>query len=178
MNELSKKGAQPSKPTRYAVLWHDNFYLGISTQRNPLHSFLGHVEAEFYGLQPSLVDGENAEISSKLTLIRRPGHTPYNTSIFPAINRFYDFQLFNSNISQIRVVADTANTVYDATGPSTQTAVFTKSQGAGKTSFQSVGNTLYFSDGPDQKKWIESLITWTPNTLYDGPATSDTDLWI
>ena len=169
-NQLAKSGGQPSKPTRYACLWHNNFYLGTATQRNPLHSFLGHIEEEFYGNQPCLIDGENCEISSKLTLIRRPGSSVYNSNTYPAINRFYSWSLFNSNTSQIKVIADTASKIYDVTGPGssnpTPTALFTKSAGAGSTYFQSVGNTLYFSDGVDTKKIVGSLTSWAASTAF------------
>ena len=115
-NQLQLKGgAQPSKPARYGVLWHDNFYLeGVVTQRNPLHAFLNHIESEFYGSQPALIDGLNTEISTKLTIIRRPGHTVYNSSTLPEINRFYENRVSVSNATQtstsesIQIVADCA----------------------------------------------------------------------
>jgi hypothetical protein len=116
-NNLQKAGAQTSKPARYGVLWHNNFYLGVVTQRNPLHSFLQHIEEEFYGNQPCLISGLNTEISTKLTLIRRPGHTVYNSSTFPQINRFYENRLSISNGAQtstsesIQIVADCAPVV-------------------------------------------------------------------
>lgn len=284
-NQLQLKGgAQPSRPVRYGILWHDNFYLGIVTQRNPLHSFVQHLESEFYGQQPSLVGGLNTEISTKLTIIRRPGHTVYNSSTFPQINRFYENRLSISNGTQtstsesIQIVADCAlatqgtstfnissvqvirvqtnfsiisptyayytlvtfttvlpsvayglgftfsgltsytalnghtltsssseikyhlfagpnqayfsfgtaaypntsdtgtatapsvtsvGTVRDVTGPLTNNVLFSKTAGAGTTSFQSVGNTLYFSDGPDQEKLITPSLIWAPNQSFN-----------
>ncbi len=283
-NQLQLKGgAQPSKPARYGVLWHDNFYLGVVTQRNPLHAFLNHIESEFYGSQPALIDGLNTEISTKLTIIRRPGHTVYNSSTLPEINRFYENRVSVSNATQtstsesIQIVADCApvaqgpftfdvssvqvirvqtkfslihptyvdytlvtftealpsivygqtftfsgltgytalnghaltgllnvlryhlfagpnqaifsfgsaaypntadtgtatvtsvtdaGTVRDVTGPSTDNVLFSKTAGAGTTSFQSVGNSLYFSDGPDQKKLITPSLVWGPNQIF------------
>jgi hypothetical protein len=167
MNELSKKGAQPSRQPKYGVLWNNNFYQGIVTQRNPLRANLGHIEEEFYGTQVCLLDGLNAEVSSKLTLVRRPGSSIYNSQTFPQIDRFYSWHLFNSNTEQTKVIADTASVIYDATGPSTKTTLFTKSVGAGKSSFLSVGNTLYFSDGVDVEKVVGSLLSWTASTSYD-----------
>ena len=169
-NELAKKGGQPSKPVRYAVLWVNSFYNGIVTQRNPLRGNAAHIEEEFYGSRlDSLLDGLNTEISTKLTLIRRPGLSVYNSNIYPAINRFYEYRLYNSSTEQIKVIADTAAAIYDVTGPgygsSTPAPLFIKSAGAGSTYFQGVGNNLYFSDGVDNKKVIGSLTSWTPNTL-------------
>ncbi len=171
-NELQKKGAQPAKPVRYGVLWHNNFYQGIVTQRNPLRSNLGHIEAEFYGDQPTFIDGLNTEISTKLTLIRRPGNVVYNSQTFPAINRFYENRTSIYESSQtlptenIQIVADTASVIYDATGPNTKNVLFTKSAGAGSAYFQSVGNSLYFTDGPDQKKLLTPQYEWQASTAF------------
>jgi hypothetical protein len=172
-NQLQKVGAQPSKPARYGVLWHNNFYLGIVTQRNPLHSFLQHIEEEFYGSQPCLADGLNTEISTSLTLVRRPGSTVYNSQTFPAITRFYEnrttvYNATQTNLSEnIQVLCDTVSAVYDCTGPSTKVDIFNKTAGAGSTYFQSVGNTLYFTDGPDQKKYLTPQLVWAANQVFN-----------
>jgi hypothetical protein len=172
-NELAKKGAQPGKPARFGILWHNNFYQGIVTQRNPLRSNLGHIEAEFYGDQPTFIDGLNTEISTKLTLIRRPGTVVYNSQTFPAINRFYENRTSVYKNSQtvplesIQVIADTASDIYDATGSSTKNLIFAKSAGAGSAYFQSVGNSLYFTDGPDQKKLLTPQYTWEASTSFE-----------
>jgi hypothetical protein len=283
-NNLQKVGAQPSRPARFGVLWHNNFYLGMVTQRNPLHSYLQHIEEEFYGNQPALIGGSNTEVSTKLTLIRRPGHSVYNSSTFPTINRFYENRLSIFNATQttttesIQIVADCApvtqgpftfnissvqvlkiqtnfsiihptytyyalvtfsttlpsvvygqtftfsgltgytalnghaligvssviryhlsagpnqalfsfgsaaypntpdtgiatvpavtgvGTVRDVTGPSTNKVLFSKTAGAGTASFQSVGNTLYFSDGPDQEKLITPNLIWSANQTFN-----------
>ena len=172
MNELSKKGAQPGKPSRYAILWHNNFYQGIVTQRNPLRDNLGHIESEFYGTVPVFIDGLNTEISTKLTLIRRPGNVVYNSQTFPSINRFYENRtsVYESSqtvpVENIQVVADTASVIYDATGPSTKNIIFSKSAGAGSAYFQSVGNSLYFTDGPDQKKLLTPQYMWQASTSF------------
>lgn len=178
-NQLALKGAQPGKPVRYAPLWTARFFNGAVTQRNPLRGNQGHVEEEFYGQQNDCIwFGENTEISSKLTLIRRPGQTVYNSSTFPAINRFYENRTNTYNSSQtnlsesIQVVCDTESTVYDCTGPATDTSLFSKTAGAASTYFQSVGNALYFSDGPDQKKLL------TPSYVWGALQSFDAGQWI
>lgn len=171
-NSLAKVGAQPGKPVRYGVLWHNNFYQGIVTQRNPLRSNLQHIEEEFYGNQPCFIDGLNTEISTKLTLIRRPGNVIYNSQTFPTINRFYENRtsIYESSqtipVENIQVIADTASVIYDATGPSTKNTIFTKSAGAGSAYFQSVGNSLYMTDGPDQKKVLTPQFMWEASTSF------------
>jgi hypothetical protein len=119
------------------------------------------------GDNDAFLDGLNVEISNHLTPVRRPGSSVYNSQIFPKIDNFYEFRLFNSDTETIKVVADTASVIYDATGPSTKTSIFTKSTGAGEAYFQSVGNTLYIGDGVDQKQWIESALTWKASTLFN-----------
>lgn len=86
--------------------------------------------------------------------------------MWDAPNCFYEFRLFNQNNEQIKVMVDTATGLYDGTGPSTQDLIWTKSAGAGQTYMQSVGNTLYFGNGVDQKKWLNTLLTWQANTSY------------
>lgn len=131
------------------------------------------MESEFYGQQPALIDGLNTEISTKLTIIRRPGSSVYNSSTIPqAINRFYENRVSVFNAAQtttnetIQILADTASTVRDVTGPSTNKVVFTKAAGAGSTFFQSVGNELFFSDGPEQKKLITPNLIWAASESY------------
>ena len=169
-NWLSKFGAQSSKPVRYGILWQNRMSTGIWTQRSPLRDAAStRIEEEFYGARgDAMIDGLNTEISAKLTLIRRPGTSIYNSNTYPSIRRFYGWNLFNYSTEKIKVLADTANAIYDVTGPGTSnpspTPLFTKSLGAGSTYFQSVGNLLYFSDGVDSKKVVGSLDSWSAST--------------
>jgi hypothetical protein len=63
-----------------------------------------------------LWDGLNTEISSKLTLIRRPGLGVYNPNNFAFINGFYEFTQFTTGSQSIKVLASTASTVEECTG--------------------------------------------------------------
>lgn len=174
-NQLAKKGAQPSRPIRYAPIWTNRMATGIWTQRSPLRDAAStRIEEEFYGARgDALIDGLNTEVSSALTFIRRPGLSVYNSQTFPPINRFYENRVSIYNGTQtelsesIQMIADGQDgVIYDCTGPSTKKALFTKSAGAGKTSFQGVGNTLYFSDGPDQKKLLTPNKIWAANQTF------------
>lgn len=151
-NDLQKAGAMQQKPTKFAVLHQDRFITGLWTQRGPLRDAASpYIQARFYGSRyDSLIDGLNAELTTKLTLGRRPGHSLYNNGTFAAIDRFYSFRQNISNSEVINVLADTATKVIDITGPSGNTTIFNKSVSAGQTSFLSVGNTLYMADGIDQ----------------------------
>lgn len=157
---LQTAGASLDKPTKYAALHTNEFWTGLWTNRNPMRdAATPYLYQKFYSAAryESMIGGQNVELSSRLTPVRRPGNPVYNSQSFPAINDFYAFRTFNpiTFVETIRVMADTASVVYDATGPSTQTTVFTKSSGAGQTSFQSIGNTLYMADGVDAEKWLQ-----------------------
>src|ERR1700733_196305 len=146
-NAIQQAGGA-SEPSSFAPLHTNRMFTGLWTNRNPLSDASVSTNMEKYGLglQDSIIAGLNTELSSQLTLRRRRGTSVYNTQTFPAINRFYSFNTFTLTSELIRVMADTAATVYDATGPSTQTAIWTKSAGAGPTFFLGLGNTLYMTN--------------------------------
>jgi len=166
-------GAQAPKPTRYAPIWTDSFFHGLVTQRNPLRGPAGHIENRFYPTYDAMIDGNNVEISTRLTPIRRYGNSVYNSQTFTNVDSFYSFNLFSTNSEHIDVMVDTAAALYEGTGPSDKNLVWTKSTGAGQSYMQSVGNTLFFGNGVDQKKWVETLTVWTASTAYtvDGLGT-------
>lgn len=168
-NEFAIGGASPARQSRFAPLYNSYFSTGLVTQRNPLRPGSGTaLTTRYYGSKnDSLLDGLNIEVSNRLTLVRRPGSSIYNSQVFPPINSFYSFRLFDANDENIKVMADTSSVIYDATGPNTKDAIFTKSAGAGQAYFQSVGNTLYFGDGVDQEKWVQSAKPWQANTKFD-----------
>lgn len=168
MNDFAINGASPARQSRFAPLWNCYFSSGLISQRNPLRP--GNASAlttKMYGNRgDSLLDGLNLEISNRLTFVRRPGSSVYNSQTFPTIDNFYDFRVFDSNAESVKVIADTSDTVYDATGPSTKSVVYSKSPNSGQVYFQSVGNTLYFGDNFDQKKWVQSAEVWAPRQSF------------
>ena len=52
-----------------------------------------------------------------------------------------------------------------------QTLLWSKSTGSGQSYMQSVGNTLYFANGVDNKKWLQSLVPWAANAQWNTSAT-------
>jgi hypothetical protein len=166
-NPFLTAGANP-EPSKYAPLHINRMSSGLWTNRSPLRDGPTSLLNEKYSgprFDP-LIGGNNMELTSKLTLGRSPGFSVYNDQVFPAIDFFYDFRRFTATSESIKVMADTAATVYDATGPSTKTAVFTKSAGAGQTYFQDVGNILFFGDGVDQKKWLQPSLVWSAAAAF------------
>jgi hypothetical protein len=195
---LQIEGAQ-SAPSDFAPLHVNRMVTGYWTNTNPLRDAATEMFTEkFYGgRQDRIAAGRNAEISSKLTLRRRPGSSVYNSQIFPPINRFFGWNTFTLTDEAVRVMVDTAATVYDGTGPSTKTTIWTKSPGAGSTYFLGVGNTLYFTNGVENKQLNNATGvvsdwgivapttaptvtqgarpnpygTWQPNTVFSAPVT-------
>lgn len=107
-NWLSKFGAQPSRQVRYGILWQGRFSTGEWSQRSPLRDAAStRIEEEFYGARgDALWSGLNCEVSPKLTFIRRPGQSVYNSQNFPGINRFYGFSTVVDSKEKIHVIAD------------------------------------------------------------------------
>jgi hypothetical protein len=172
-NALQLAGAQALRSSHYAPLWTGRFCTGLWTQRSPLRDAAStRMEEKFYGPRgDAFIDGSNIELSNRLTAIRRPGHTVYNSQTFNAVDFFYELRLFNARTEQIKVLADQADGLYNATGASTKSILWTKSAGAGQSYMQSVANCLFFGNGIDQKKLQNSLLAWTANTTLDIAST-------
>lgn len=268
---LIAAGAQIA-PINAAPLHTNRMFTGLWTQRSPLRDAATTFLLEkFYSATrfESLIGGQNTEITTRLTLARRPGSSVYNSQSFPPINRFYEFRAFQNGAENIHVMAsvdanasseelfiatvqvsasgsypfyiytlivtftaavppilpgqtytfagvtnyprlnglvlaplaayrgltadqqafnfsplgtaygpaaDTGHaivdpaagspTVRDVTGPATNLTLLNKNPYAGRTSFQSVGNILFFGDGYDQKKWVLSKQAWAANTVF------------
>jgi hypothetical protein len=157
-------GQATNKAPRYTPLYTSRYWSGLVTQRSPLRSAGSAYEERYLGTRgDAIIDGSNCEITPKLTLARRPGNSVYNSNSFTAVDAFFAFREFGPNSEFIRVLADTSTGVFDITNNG-DTLIFAKSPGAGQTFFQSVGNTLFFGNGVDQKKYVQSLFTRTALT--------------
>jgi hypothetical protein len=153
--------------TDFAPLHVNRMITGMWSNSNPLRDAATPLYMEKYqgGRQDRIKDGLNTEISPRLTLTRRKGLSVYNSQLFSKITRFYGWNTFTLTTEVVRVMADCASTVYDATGPNTQTAVWTKSPGAGSTYFLGVGNILYFTNGVDNRQ-LRNSSPWAANHVY------------
>ena len=164
-NNLGLAGSQAQKQVRFAPIFTSRFFSGLWTNRSPLRdATTSRIVEKFYGQAgDALIAGNNVEISTKLTMVRRPGHTELDSNTYTSPDRFYEFKLFNASTEKILLMIDQANTLYSWYG-GVKTAIFTKSAGAGQTYMQSIGNSLYFGDGVDNKKYLQTLFTWTAST--------------
>lgn len=170
-NQLGLAGAQPSAPTKYAAIYNPRWTSGIWTNRSPLRDATTTRQTEkYYGpAGDALIAGMNTEISEKLTLIRRPGNSVYGTDLWNSVDRFYDFRMFDAANEQITLMVDQIDGLYSLNAPQNpnKQLIWRKSPGAGQTYMQSVGNTLFFGNGVDNKKWLQTLFRWTNNTALN-----------
>lgn len=159
-------GAQSQKPTRFAPIYTGRWSSGIWTNRSPLRdATTTRIVEHYYGAAgDALIDGLNIEITNKLTLARRAGTTIFDSNSWSNLDRFYEFRLFQASTEDIILMVDQQNALYSLIG-GVKSLVFTKSAN-GQAYMQSVGNELYFGDGSDNKKWLQSLTTWSSNAQW------------
>lgn len=152
---------------KYVPLHTGRMITGLWTNRSPLRdaAVTALQEQAGFGRLDSILAGLNCEITTRLTLARRPGQSVYNANLFPAINRFYGFRMFGPASESVRVMADTAAAVYDATAGG-KVNVWQKSPGSGATTFLGVGNTLYMGNGVDQTVWVQSNKSWAAAAAF------------
>jgi hypothetical protein len=166
---LQQAGGQPQKQPRFASIHQSDFRTGLFTNRCPFHDPSQFVVARFYGGKPdALLDGSNIELSNRLTWRRRGGLSPFGTATYAAApDNAYSYTNPDGTVS---VFVDTVTGVYQHNG-STATLIWTKSAGAGQTTFLRRGNVLYFANGVDNKKLANGTV-W--NWGIGGPALAPT----
>src|ERR1039458_5144668 len=151
----------------------------------------------------ALIAGSNLEDIDRLTLARRPGNPIYDSSHgYPNTSNlgynnpdaFTDVRVtkspsdvFGTTLESIYTMIDERTTpsyqgyLYSLTSalvrggdPGYFTGLkFQKAVGSGQAFMQPVGNSLYFSDGVDNKKWLTSLFMRT--TTGDSTPLQGTD---
>jgi hypothetical protein len=172
-NELGLNGAQDrNSPTRFAPIYTGRWSSGIWTNRSPLRdAATSRVVEKFYGKAgDALIAGSNTEITNRLTLARRPGNPVFDSNSYSAPLSYYSFRTFSATQEQILLMVDQANALYTLYA-GTKKVLWTKSTGAGQSYMQSVGNTLFFANGVDNKKYLDSLVTWSANTQWNTSLT-------
>lgn len=176
MSQLAASGGQPQKAPKYAPIYTGRFFNGLYTNRSPLRAAnSSHIAERNYSdnSQDALISGLNIELTNRLTLSRRPGTPKYDaTHTFNNIDAFDEFRVnkgtsdvFGTTIEEIFTMVDDRTNLYSLNESLVRggdTAYhygldFTKSSGAGQSYMQSVGNSLYFTNGVDNKKWLTSL---------------------
>lgn len=152
---LPAHGAQPIKPSRYKPVWTDRFFTGLVTNRNPLRSPLSAFYATGWqlGKTDTLINGANVEISSRLTLVKRPGCTSFGSAVFS--NPPQALYSFHSEDGNINLIYDDGSQV-GTFNPTSKNPFFTKQSGAGVSRFLGIGTQLYWGDGLVTAAWNEA----------------------
>jgi hypothetical protein len=141
-------------------------FTGLWTQRSPYRdAATAYLMKKFYqgSRFDSIWDGINREISCRLTDIRRPGSSVYNSNTFNPILSFFSFKYISNGNEIVRVIVDTASQVQDGTAGG-KIALWNKTAGAGKTRFLGLGSTLYMGDGKETRKWLAGSTGWAAST--------------
>lgn len=153
------------------ALYINEFLSGLYTQRSPLVTPTTSQGLSTVVRTDSLIDGANAELSNTGTIVRSPGYSRYCQLAFNNGEWPLTFSSFRNLDGTIRTLVDTQFAVYQFDSAS-KTSIFAKST-AKQTSFQAVGNVLYFCDGTSLKKWDGSTVTnWGIATPVSAPALS------
>lgn len=149
---------------------------GLVTNRSPLRGVLPSLYEQFYKLSYGdvMIAGSNVEVSNRLTLIRRPGNPIFDDNTWNDIQSFDEFPVnkaasdaFGTTLEEIFTMVSQPGALY-ATLNGTKQLVFADSAAQGQTYMQPIGNSLYFSNGIDNKKWLQSLISWAANFELQG----------
>lgn len=156
---LTAAGAAP-EPSEYAPLTMDRYITGMWTQRSPLRDAdVPYLYTKFYSASrfDSIIDGVNCEVTSRLTLARRPGSSIFSNFSVGSINTFYSFNAIQVNGQKIYVIADAttdegASAVYDLLD---QSVIYEKTAGAGTTRFLGLGPELFMADAKKSNAWLQ-----------------------
>jgi len=128
-----------------------------------------YIQKKFYQANrfDSIIDGINREISQRLTTRRRPGSSIYNSNIFPAANSMKNWKYIQNNAEVVRVIYDGVDgNIYDATAGQKST-LFSKSAGASAARFLGVNTELFFTDGVENKKIVQSAFIWGADEYFE-----------
>ena len=180
VNQLNQAGSQSQKQKarRYAPIWVGRFTSGYWPNRNPLRdASLPVLQEKFYGaLNDALIDGQDCELNTRSELARRAGNSVYNNHTFGPQQRFYSYPIFGvSGTPFRRILTSSATQIVDITN-SGNSLLYTKPAGAGKTTFQAIGDTLFFGDGVSCKQILSFNNFWSNNTTFSpGINISDTN---
>jgi hypothetical protein len=125
---------------------------------------------QFVSRLDALIDGLNMEISPIMTLVRRPAYPRFSSVAFGAGDYPLNYYSFQNTSGTIYPLTDTPNKVYNFS-TTMNTAVLTKSGGAGRGDFFRVGDNVYYCNGVDTLFWNGT--TWS-NWGIVAPAAAPT----
>src|ERR1017187_439263 len=170
MSQISGAGGQPQKSPKYAPIYTGRVFNGLYTNRSPLRGSLPSMYESFYKVSYGdvMIAGSNVEVSNRLTLVRRPGNSIFagaSGSTFTDIQSFNEFRVNKSAADAWGLTLEEIFTMVATPGKLSASLngvnqqVFpdacNASQSLGPIYEQAIGNELYFSNGIDNKKWLQ-----------------------
>jgi hypothetical protein len=176
MSAIQGAGGQPQKSPRYAPIYTGRVFNGLYTNRSPLRGSTSALMETFYKLSYGdvMIAGSNVEVSNRLTLIRRPGNPEFSSNVYSSVQNFNEFRVnkaaadvFGLTLEEIFVIISEPGALY-AEMNGVQQLVFSDPAVTSQFYSEAVGNELYFTNGIDNKKWLQSLNTWSPNFQLQG----------
>ncbi|PWT75536.1 MAG: hypothetical protein C5B59_08640 [Bacteroidetes bacterium] len=166
MSQIQGAGGQPQKSPKYAPIYTGRIFNGLYTNRSPLRGVSPALYEQYYRVSYGdvMIAGANVEVSNRLTLIRRPGNPNYDANSWNNVLSFDEFRVnksasdvFGTTLENIYTMVTEPGTLFSLDSSLVKSTVFTNSAVNGQTFMQEVGNSLYFSNGVDNKKWLQSL---------------------
>lgn len=133
-------------------LYIDKWWSGLYRNRSPLFTPVSALGITIIGRRDTLIDGLNMMATPQYTLRRRYGHSKACTVAFNPGEFPLGYTSFQNLAGSVFDIVDTQTNVYTFT-PSSKTSIYTKTAGAGQSSFVSVLNWLYWVDGKVAKKF-------------------------
>lgn len=182
MTQIQGAGGQPQKQPKYAPLYTGRIFNGVYTNRSPLRGALPSMYEQFYKMSYGdvMIAGSNVEVSNRLTLIRRPGNPNYDANTWNNVLSFDEFRvnkaasdIFGTTLEKIYTMVTQPGDLFSLDENLVKATVFASSNATGQSYMQEVGNSLYFSNGVENKKWLQSLFVRNSSNNNQFPQGTD-----
>lgn len=139
----------------------DRWFTGLYTHRSPLMTPFTFVGISMIERKDALLDGLNGELTDLFTIRRRFGFSSFAATSGGTLRNLYSFKDLTGTL---HLIGDMTSTIsFVATDATLFSPGYTSPK---RVSFQSVANTLYWSDTVIPKKWIIAS-AWKASTNYN-----------
>lgn len=146
-------------------LYVPKFWTGLYTNRSPLYTPISALGIQLVQRQDTLWNGLNMQITPQFTLRRRYGFVKtQSTYAFGSSEWPLGFSSFEDITGTVRPIADTTLGV-DLFTSAGRSQITPKAFGTGQSSFNAVGDTLYWCDGVSAYKFIGPNLLTESNTF-------------
>lgn len=157
-------------------LFLNKWWTGLYKNRSPLFTPISVLGIQLVARQDALWDGANIMVTPQFTLRRRYGFSNATSVAFGSGEWPLTGFAFEDLSGTVRDYVDTQSRIANFTASSLST-LFTKSATAGQTSFQDVGDIMYWCDGVDAMKYVGPNLLSQSTAFGTSPwSTADTTL--